>query len=90
MYQFTKPLPKYKCHKIVGALKIREVRRSIPNRWSWELHFEDPDYPMLEMPAAWIDKHRPTAGGYLVQYSDEYVSFSPGAEFEKGYARTDS
>lgn len=90
MYEFIKPLPKYKCHKIVGALKIADVKRSARDRWVWELHFEPAEYGMLEMSAQWIDKHRPVAGGYLVQYSDEYVSYSPAAQFEEGYARVES
>jgi hypothetical protein len=83
------PMPKYKCHKEVWALKIKEV---IP------VNADEPDgavkcvFVMDNIFAARIfteeelfRKPRPKAGMYYVQYPDSYESFSPGDEFEKGY-----
>ena len=36
---------------------------------------------------AYLRKHNPHAGGYLVVYADGYVSFSPAKAFEEGYTR---
>lgn len=35
--------------------------------------------------AAYMQKHKPQAGGYFVQYEGGYQSFSPAKEFEDGY-----
>ena len=34
---------------------------------------------------AFMEKHRPQIGGYLVIYADGYKSFSPEKAFEEGY-----
>lgn len=40
--------------------------------------------------AAWMRRHQPVAGGYVVEYSDGYSSFSPAAAFEAGYSPTNA
>lgn len=82
-------LPRYQCHKQVWALKIKEVRQSPPevvvDGGSWDLVFEHEDYAPLTVPHAFIEKHKPQAGGYYVVYGDGYKSFSPASAFEDGY-----
>jgi hypothetical protein len=73
-------MPRYKCHKEVHALKIRAVSglTIVP---------EDSGYAPFEVPPAYLDKHKPEAGGYYVVYDDGYKSFSPAKAFEDGYTR---
>lgn len=80
-------LPKYRCHKVVRAAKITELRpNGIPGA---------PDLVLGEvggivtMLPDWHAKHRPQVGGYFVQYEDGYTSFSPAAAFEGGYTRVE-
>ena len=82
MTGFTRPLPRYQCHKQVSALKIRAVLR---NPRGYELHFEDDRFCPTEVPIDWFAKHYPMAGGYFVVYDDGYCSYSPSAAFEAGY-----
>jgi hypothetical protein len=77
-------LPKYKCHKVVQAVKINEV----------EFHPDAgiiifPDHPQIapfQLSTEYNRKHMPKKGGYFVVYEDGYQSYSPGEAFEKGYA----
>lgn len=88
MFEFKQPLPQYRCHKVVGALKIEKIVAA-GERFSRHsvIHFEDKTFEPLSMPDSWVNQHKAVAGGYLVQYSDEYVSFSPAKAFEEGYTR---
>lgn len=81
-------MPRYVCHKEVCALKIVGV---MPGRADGEgpgitLLFEDSDLRM-SLDERWDSKHSPKEGGYLVQYKDGYLSFSPAAAFEEGYTK---
>jgi hypothetical protein len=108
-------MPRYKSHKEVWALKIKEVgREEMPQfagavcrgsvalgsacghcercKWIAETgqpkHFlipEDEGYGRVEIDSAYVQKHRPEAGGYYVVYADGYKSFSPAQAFEEGY-----
>ena len=78
----TRPLPRYRCHKQVSALKIRAV---IANPRGYELHFKDERFCPHEVSVYWFTKHCPMAGGYFVVYDDGYQSYSPAAAFEAGY-----
>lgn len=79
-------MPRYQCHKIVHALKIKEVTYNDTNG-STGLLFEDAGYAPIEAKPAFVDKHNPQPGGYYVVYEDGYTSFSPAAAFESGYTR---
>ncbi len=72
-------LPKYVCNKKVWALKIKGISLD------GELAFEDSQYGPRIMDKAWLDKHNPEVGGYLVQYDRGYISYSPAEAFESGY-----
>jgi hypothetical protein len=81
-------LPKYKCHKEVWALKIKEVRTPDPKEGVGPLlTFEDPAYAPIRVSPRYAAKHLPQAGGYYVVYKDGYQSWSPAKEFEEGYTR---
>ena len=87
-------LPKYKCHKEVRALKIKqvdeyaegEVGGSDTDPAGGVLRFEDSNYPGISVDQAYMEKHNPQIGGYYVVYADGYKSFSPAEAFETGYS----
>lgn len=80
-------LPQFRCHKIVRAAKIT----AIYNRGDWhELIFGDLTGKVRFMPLEWIRKHLPVVGGYYVEYTDGYNSFSPSNAFEDGYTEITS
>lgn len=78
----TRPVPRYRCHKEVSALKIAHV---IPNPRGVELHFVDERFAPHQVDASWAAKHKPAPLGYWVCYDDGYQSYSPAAAFEAGY-----
>lgn len=78
-------MPKYKCHKVVHALKIKEVFLENPVR----LSFEDKRYAPITLWDDDFNKHQPKPGGYYVVYEDGYKSFSPAKAFEEGYTLID-
>ena len=94
-------MPKYKCHKQVWALKIRDVVcHAHPDPGvSIEEFSKDPKfsggflfaaeegYAPIPFDAEWYRKHRPKPGGYYVVYQDGYKSYSPADAFETGYTR---
>lgn len=80
-------MPRYKCHKEVWALKIKEVKIPVAPIDNPILAFEDEGYLPIEVDYDYIKKHNPTAGGYYVVYDDGYRSFSPAKPFEDGYSR---
>lgn len=99
--QAQREMPRYQCHKIVHALKIKEViKHAHPDPNADDAAFEassafqgahlfpeERGYAPIAVDAAWYRKHDPTAGGYYVVYEDGYTSFSPAAAFESGYTR---
>lgn len=89
-------MPRYKCHKEVWAQKIKEIHfdsdaaKADDNRGtdgSAIIIPEESGYAPFRVSAAYVNKHKPQAGGYFVVYSGGYQSWSPAAEFEDGYTR---
>jgi hypothetical protein len=84
-------MPRYRSHKDVWALKIRDI--SDPTQPGNEsdgsrlLHFEEAGYGARRVDAAYVRKHNPQIGGYFVVYKDGYESWSPAQAFEEGYTR---
>ena len=76
-------IPQYRSHKVVGALKIKEVAGNAD--FSATLYFEDDNYAPIDVDKEYVGKHRPQAGGYYVRYADNYESWSPAKAFEEGY-----
>jgi len=86
-------LPQYQSHKIVGALRIKEILRGgvgDPNAesdGSAYLAVEEPGFGPIHVSREYMQKHQPHVGGYFVVYPDGYESFSPKEAFESGYTR---
>jgi hypothetical protein len=91
----TRQLPRYKCHKEVWALKIKEVvvaQSPEDGEGDFEpgsvvIVPEDAKYARFIVGKDYAEKHKPHAGGYYVVYDDGYKSFSPAKAFEDGYTR---
>jgi hypothetical protein len=81
-----KEMPKYKCHKEVWALKIRDIQPYKDNLTKTLLFPEDPNYDYIEVDSFYMVKHSPQVGGYYVVYEDGYKSYSPAKAFEEGYS----
>ena len=79
-----RPLPQYKCHKVVGALKIGHVNHNYQYGTA-ELRPADKAYDDINVSRKFCSKHDPQDGGYYVRYADGYESFSPAKAFEDGY-----
>jgi hypothetical protein len=72
-------LPLYQCHKQVRAARIVEIakdqiRLEIGGRLVW-----------WDVGSTWLLDRHAAVGGYFVQYSDDYESYSPAKAFEEGY-----
>lgn len=80
----TAEMPKYRCHKEVWALKIKDVQIE---DGQCLLSFEEPGYAPIDVGGKWYDRHQPEQGGYYVVYKDGYKSYSPSEAFEDGYTR---
>ena len=91
----TIEMPKYKSHKEVWALKIKEIAFDIDEA---KKEYRESDgsamitpteerYGRFKVDATYIRKHQPQIGGYYVVYEDGYKSFSPAKAFEKGYEK---
>jgi hypothetical protein len=84
-------MPKYKCHKEVWALKIKDIQPNMPNEENTEwdgshiIQPEETGYAAFKVNHGYVRKHAPKAGGYYVVYQDGYTSFSPADAFEGGY-----
>lgn len=85
-------LPQYQSHKKVWALKIAAIKRDAEG----EEHESDGSatitpteerYASFKVDRDYMNKHKPTVGGYYVQYPDGYKSFSPAQAFEECYTK---
>lgn len=87
--QAETPMPKYKCHKEVWALKIKaiEQRENINNKMhEFLMVAEESRFAPIVLEESYVLKHRPLPGGYYVVYDDGYKSYSPAKAFEEGYS----
>jgi len=80
-------MPKYKCHKTVHALKIKDI--IIATTGMALIKPEDDRYAAFNVDVAYMNKHKPQIGGYYVVYEGGYKSFSPAKAFEGGYTLED-
>lgn len=91
-----KEMPRYRCHKEVWALRIREIVRDCDvakgsgreTDGSAMITPEEKGYAPFKVSEAYMRKHNPSVGGYYVVYDDGYESYSPQHAFEQGYKRT--
>lgn len=88
-YMGQAEMPRYQCHKIVHALKIKEVidptEPGNESDGSRIIIPADKGYGQFAVSNNYVGKHKPEAGGYYVVYDDGYKSFSPAKAFEDGY-----
>lgn len=88
-------MPRYKSHKQVWALKIAAIdfdhdaaqRENRETDGSATITPADEGFAPFKVDSAYVNKHKPEAGGYYVVYSDGYKSWSPAQAFEEGYSR---
>ncbi len=78
--------PRYRCHKIVQALKIAQVIVVNPDA-SGTLAIDDDGFDTVEVSQGVLSRYVPLPGDYLVIYEDGYHSISPAKAFEEGYTR---
>ena len=76
-----KTFPTYRCIKKVQAFKIASIGNIGENK---QAIYQDAQ-SFIEVDDAWVIKHNPQLGGYIVLYKDGYISYSPAKAFEEGY-----
>ena len=83
-------LPRYRSHKVVHALKIKEVMRN--DIGGFVIIPADDGFDPIEPYGDWIGRFKGLVDdlGYYVRYEDGYESWSPTKAFEEGYTRTGS
>ncbi|MAY41702.1 MULTISPECIES: hypothetical protein [unclassified Neptuniibacter] len=79
----SQEMPKYKCHKSVWALKIKNIY--IKPAGGATITPEEDDFSPFDVEADYVSKHQPENGGYYVLYPGGYKSYSPADAFEDGY-----
>lgn len=80
-------LPRYKCHKEVTAARIEAI--NLHEDGGATIEFYEEGVAAIMVDSGYLLKHQPYKGGYLVQYADGYLSFSPAEAFEEGYTLID-
>lgn len=79
------PLPLYRCHKQVRALRIEQIL--IDTRTGSAKLVPERPYAPFEVSEHYLTKHQPRIGGYYIRYADGYESWSPAKQFTDGYTR---
>lgn len=80
------PLPRYKSHKTVAALKIAKVHKDAHDQvWLTPAEGQGRPYGAFRVSHDYLLRHKPEAGGYYVLYADGYESWSPAKAFDDGY-----
>lgn len=77
-------MPKYQCHKKVWALKIKKV--VVNSDGTAVVTPSEKGFGEFDLESGYVNKHKPQAGGYYVQYEGGYESYSPEDAFESGYS----
>ena len=88
-------MPKYKCHKEVWALKIKEIvldsdlakETNRETDGSAMITPEEEGFAPFKVDYDYLRKHKPEVGGYYVVYKGGYKSWSPASDFEDGYSK---
>lgn len=79
-------MPKYRSHKEVWALKIKDVLTN-DAMTDGAIVPEEEGFASIPVSGEYLQKHLPSPGGYYVVYPDGYKSWSPAEAFESGYTR---
>lgn len=72
MGECSAEMPKYKCHKIVHALKIKDI---VQEGYNIFIVPEEKEYAKFPISEEYMQKHHPHTSGYYVVYEDGYKSF---------------
>ena len=73
--------PRYRSHKVVGAIRIKSVEPNPAAHGALSLGFEDGRTMIYDTQG----RPTPEAGWYFVVYDNGYYSASPAEQFEEGY-----
>jgi hypothetical protein len=84
--QVGSPMPRYRSHKEVCALKISESRE-VHEDGSVSFAIADAGFAPFKVAREVVARYMPSAGDYIVVYADGYVSVSPAKAFEDGYTQ---
>jgi hypothetical protein len=95
MNDTSREMPRYRCHKEVWALKIKDIifDSDLANTEGRETDGSamvvpsDVGYAPFRVDRAYVQKHQPKVGGYYVVYQYGYKSWSPADAFESGYTK---
>ncbi len=80
-------MPRYKCHKTVGALKIEKI--FVREDGSAYLNLVG-GFMVVHAAKAYMSGHDPVVGGYFIIPEAGPWSYSPAGPFEAGYTRIES
>jgi hypothetical protein len=75
-------MQRYRCYKIVEAAPIAAAEFNQDGSGKVAVR----PHEVVEVPAGFASRGAPAEGDYLVRYEDGYLSWSPKAVFETGYA----
>ena len=75
----------YVCHKTVKAGKIEAIEPDTLSGPGDVCIWVNGVTKAIDLPGAWVNKHKPEIGGYLVEDEDGYKSYSPAKPFEGGH-----
>ncbi|KKK95449.1 hypothetical protein LCGC14_2672700 [marine sediment metagenome] len=85
-------MPKYRCHKEVHALKIRDIildsdeaKEEGRETDGSAMIVPESGFAVFKVDDDYMRKHKPQVGGYYVVYQGGYKSWSPAEAFESGY-----
>lgn len=80
-------MPKYKCNKLVHALKIAEAR--VNDDETVTITPDDDGFAAFTTDKDFSSRFNGNENdfGYFIVYDDGYKSWSPSAAFESGYSR---
>ena len=87
MSEVAAQMPRYKCHKVVSALKIGEGPIEVQENGDAIFPIADGGFAPLLIENATTMRYFPSPGDYFVVYEDGYKSISPRKAFEEGYTR---
>lgn len=82
--QATGAFRQYRCHKLVHAAVIKSYTVAPRDRVGYLIEFEDGGDVLV--PHEFFARGPAQPGDYVVRYDDGYLSWSPKAVFEAGYA----
>jgi len=81
-------MKKYKCHKVVMAGQIKSIvtHPMMTGAADQVVDIGFMDGTSIRVVGKFVERHKPALRGYIVKYSDNYMSYSPQEAFEQGYS----